>query len=372
MERKTLQGKDRSISHPRTRQRVHKAPPTLDVPDINDDAAERKRVLNILAQRRYRERRRQVRKIASGSSATAPKGTVIQGPDQDDAGETVRGDGAASEEAISSEDGIATTVAMSPSPLTLLGSYGPNSEGSEFGGYLARLKNASFESSSSLLPQDSLDPGVFYDLSSSFSSSSASPDSIDLPFSLDSYVLPVNEYNLLRAFTRIAARLGCKANLFDLHAASPFTDPAIPVSHLPQTWQPTSAQILVPHHPIMDFLPWPSVREKLLQVFTLPEQLRPPAASDPTALVHFAHDLEDGAEGIRVHGEDIYDSSSWEVGQVLFERWWFIFNRSVIEQSNAWRRRRGAPRLHVGMGGVGAGGGSTVISGQHSAGLATI
>ena len=38
---------------PRTRQRVHKTPPALAVPDINEDAAERKRVLNVLAQRRY-------------------------------------------------------------------------------------------------------------------------------------------------------------------------------------------------------------------------------------------------------------------------------------------------------------------------------
>ena len=40
---------------PRTRQRIHKSPPTLAVPNINDDASERKRVLNVLAQRRYRK-----------------------------------------------------------------------------------------------------------------------------------------------------------------------------------------------------------------------------------------------------------------------------------------------------------------------------
>jgi len=34
-----------SGAKPRTRQRVYKAPPALDVPDIEDDAAERKRVL---------------------------------------------------------------------------------------------------------------------------------------------------------------------------------------------------------------------------------------------------------------------------------------------------------------------------------------
>ena len=42
---------------PRTRQRVYKAPPALEIPDIDQDAAERKRVLNVLAQRRYRELR---------------------------------------------------------------------------------------------------------------------------------------------------------------------------------------------------------------------------------------------------------------------------------------------------------------------------
>lgn len=43
-----------SGSRPRTRQRVYKPPPPLEVPDIEEDAAERKRILNVLAQRRYR------------------------------------------------------------------------------------------------------------------------------------------------------------------------------------------------------------------------------------------------------------------------------------------------------------------------------
>jgi hypothetical protein len=41
-------------NRPRTRQRRHKPPPPIDVPDIDQDAAERKRLLNVLAQRRYR------------------------------------------------------------------------------------------------------------------------------------------------------------------------------------------------------------------------------------------------------------------------------------------------------------------------------
>lgn len=38
---------------PKTRQRIYKAPPTIEVPNIDEDAAERKRALNVLAQRRY-------------------------------------------------------------------------------------------------------------------------------------------------------------------------------------------------------------------------------------------------------------------------------------------------------------------------------
>jgi hypothetical protein len=42
-----------TYSRPTTRQRVVKEAPQLEVPDINDNKDERKRVLNVLAQRRY-------------------------------------------------------------------------------------------------------------------------------------------------------------------------------------------------------------------------------------------------------------------------------------------------------------------------------
>ena len=50
---------------------------------------------------------------------------------------------------------------------------------------------------------------------------------------------------------------------------------------------------------------------------------------------------------MRIWGSDPYDSSSWEVGQVVFERWWFVFDRDIIEQSNSWRRLRGADTLRL-------------------------
>ncbi|KAL7814207.1 hypothetical protein V8C44DRAFT_326068 [Trichoderma aethiopicum] len=188
-----------------------------------------------------------------------------------------------------------------------------------------------------ILPAN-LDPSPPWD-------SSTSPSSSDGSFA-DSYLLPVHELTLLRAMTRIAERIGCPQQMWDLGAVSPFTQgTATPADQLPPAWKPTASQLLVPHHPLLDFLPWPQVRDRMISIFSLPEGMRPPHAAGPLALANFAYDFEDGSEGVRVYGGDPYDASCWEVGQVLFERWWFIFDRDVIENSNRWRRLRGAPPL---------------------------
>jgi len=251
--------------------------------------------------------------------------------------------------------------------------------------------NLEDEASSSIAtpprPPSTVNPAALMDTSSSSSSSSSSralsssyPSSVtssglpSTPPSSDSYLLPVNELTLLRAFMRIAARLGSSGSLWDLSACSPFcltrpTEGPIDIGGggdgicggggggggggpsppnpalLPPTWQPTTTQLLVPHHPVLDFLPWPSARDRVIEVFGLPESERPPAAAGPLALVEFAYDAEDSAEGMRIWGSDPYDPTGWEVGQVLFERWWFIFDRPIIEQSNRWRALRGAGAL---------------------------
>lgn len=212
------------------------------------------------------------------------------------------------------------------------------------------LMNSTYSSSSS---GSSMIHSSSYPPSGASSVLAASPPS-------DSYLLPVSELTLLKAFLRISTRLGNTGSLWDLGANSPFCPDRSSVgpnsvnecggsgpdiSLLPPTWQPTSSQRMVPHHPILDFLPWPEARNRVIDVFNLPESVRPPVASGPLALVEFAYDVEDGAEGMRIWGSDPYDPKGWEVGQLLFERWWFIFDRDIIEQSNRWRALRGASAL---------------------------
>jgi len=163
----------------------------------------------------------------------------------------------------------------------------------------------------------------------------------------DSYLLPMSELTLMRAMIRVAGRINANS-VWDLTAKSPFhlgTSP--PADQLPTTWRPTATQLMMPHHPLIDLLPWPTARDRILCILSLPDEARPPAARGDLALVNFAYDIEDGSEGIRIWGGDPYDETCWEVGQLAFSKWWFIFERSVIERSNYWRALRGAPPLRM-------------------------
>jgi hypothetical protein len=190
------------------------------------------------------------------------------------------------------------------------------------------------------LPDSTINPATLSDNASIFSSLSDS-----FP---DSFLLPVHELTLLRAFIRIGSRLGTLEDAWNPTANSAFNRGlGTPAEFLPEAWRPTSAQILMPHHPILDFLPWPTARERAISMLNIPDEARPERAKGSMALVNFAYDMEDSAEGVRIWGSDPHDPKSWEVGQLFFEKWWFIFDSSIIEQSNHWRRLRGAAELHL-------------------------
>ena len=168
----------------------------------------------------------------------------------------------------------------------------------------------------------------------------------------DSYLLPVTELKLLRGLLWIAGRLNAAQSVWNLAANSPFnlgTGPS--PDQLPPTWQPTASQLLVPHHPLFDLLPWPRCRDRIINVMSLPEEEKPPMLADKgdggMAIMSFICNMEDGAEGIRIWGDDPYNEQNWEVGQLVFERWWFIFDPNIIDRSNYWRRLRGASTLRT-------------------------
>ncbi|OHE95731.1 hypothetical protein CORC01_09015 [Colletotrichum orchidophilum] len=380
------------------RQRPPKAPPVLDVPNIEEDAPERKRVLNVLAQRRYREFHRLADLLSSPLHCTAhgPGGAPLSHLDgieaDSEAGERKRQDRLAREKgradgpersvsetcadngSLAAAAGAAPPVPDAIDPIEQIADRRPpvNSERDgatvEFNldastAWHADLSddnsisellyganppifdhNPDGETATEVLPSppSTIDPASLMDC--------ASLSSSEFP---DSYLLPLSDLKLLTGLLRVATRLGSESVMWDPAATSPFNLGAgTPVEQLPEMWKPTAAQVLVPHHPIMDFLPWPGVRDRIINLFSLPDGARPPAARGQLGLVNFAYDLEDSSEGARIWGGDPYDASCWEVGQVLFERWWFLFDRSVIAQSNKWRSLRGAEALQMRPGSV--------------------
>lgn len=331
---------------PRSRQRTYKTPPKLDVPEIEDDAVERKRVLNVLAQRRYREKRRQRR--LKQPSQKGPEDEAVEKTSEKTLGsENQTQINCASDTLdIGGTDGIDSgwpvSLDMSMTPLLLNSNIEPT---------ISQMDIEWADLSSDLTSVGGI-PSLELFSSSNVSSSPAfgtSPRSVQSDGSLsDSYLLPVYELTLLKGLLRIAERLGSPEDVWSLTSQSPFAGGGgTPANQLPPTWQPTTTQILMPHHPFLDFLPWPSVRDRVINIFALPERSRPPSAAGPTGLANLAYDIEDNSEGVRIYGDDPYDPTYWEVGQVFFQRWWFLFDRDIIATSNRWRRLRGAPPLTI-------------------------
>jgi hypothetical protein len=142
-----------------------------------------------------------------------------------------------------------------------------------------------------------------------------------------------------------------------MHTLSPVPSPNLPVN-----LHPTPAQISILHHPILDAIPWPSVREKLICVLSLPSMCRPPVAQedDPVctaqskAVQRLAHDLDDMQEGVKIHGNMVGwgDSNelveeAWEMGECFFRNWWWCVDQKSIETTNRRRKERGLGVLRL-------------------------
>ncbi|EIT76641.1 hypothetical protein BDV35DRAFT_351970 [Aspergillus flavus] len=424
----------------------------LIAPDITEDAAERKRVLNVLAQRRYRQRRKdRIQALEAQLKSVGPHNEEITAPEP----EQGRGGTGLPTDVLSpfstpvtlgesdiiasdyEDEGITTSAGAESCPagtasgfndITLvpeaftelflpaaphllpselstlaspfLASISPRTPGQASLDSLVSTSGAPLDVSPLPLfpgPENSTQDHSNGDyvqftslLSNPESTNNISDDLQDYQSSNftfpDDHLLQVPSLTLLSAAVRVAQRLGIENRLWDMAAVSPFYRPRVhaqsstssPPSSLPPssisstTWirssqtsdgddttnidletlpdhlRPTRTQVLISHHPILDLLPWPTARDKLIQVFNLPVNLRPKSAQDPMGLVRLVYDMEDvGGEGIRVHSSDPFEMAGWEIGQLMFERWWWAFETDTVKRSNRRRIERGEKCLEL-------------------------
>ncbi|EXJ64778.1 hypothetical protein A1O7_01116 [Cladophialophora yegresii CBS 114405] len=361
----------------------------LAIPEPGEDAAERKRVLNVLAQRRYRQKRKEhIRKLeAKAVVADQPQEPpqlngskdhrALQEPPQSNGFNDPRALQDVAEKTSSNiqhqqcpfaaahlyvpDDGQVLPDDFNLAAQTLV------SPGDPFSNIL--LDDQALWDTSILLPSlpstplstsrhSSTDESETWSLTPA--AAAKSPPQLQPPalaanggmaYSFpDEAYLEMTELNLLRGLMAIAKRLNVHDTVWSLTAQSPFANPAAATAiaefnHLPVNLRPSLLQLTVPHHPIIDLLPWPSTRDRMIKILAQPPEFRPPSAASPMALLDFVYDVEDSAEGVRVSGDDPYSANNWEVGEKVFKSWWWVFDKDIIMRSNELRASRGAPLL---------------------------
>jgi hypothetical protein len=190
----------------------------------------------------------------------------------------------------------------------------------------------------------------------------------------DGGVLAIPVMNMAKALLSIAGALNVSDNLWDpsyMHVM-----PSSMSTHisLPANLWPVPVQKIIPHHPALDLLPWPTMREKLICMLAMPSNLRPPVAREEdddgrwpsmngftsvsqskaiTQLVQDLDDFQDGG-GLIVHGNSVawgqgneFVEEAWEVGESFYRKWWFCLDEKIVAQSNRQRQERGLGRLRL-------------------------
>ncbi|KAL9105549.1 MAG: hypothetical protein Q9227_009293 [Pyrenula ochraceoflavens] len=137
-------------------------------------------------------------------------------------------------------------------------------------------------------------------------------------------------------------------NLSSNASSSTPTNPS--TSLLPPNFHPTPSQLTVPHHPVLDLLPWPCVRERILQMLSQPPDFRPrnfrlPSSSNfdtpQPIILQILWSIKDAGGGLKVWGSDPFKEENWEIGEVFFRDFWWALERGIVERSNRLRERRG-------------------------------
>jgi hypothetical protein len=157
---------------------------------------------------------------------------------------------------------------------------------------------------------------------------------------LADHVLTLVKFNVFRAMLSNSLTLGFPAeDRMEDNATSPFPlsqGTGTTNSSLPPSLRPTKLQCRVPHHPWIDLLPIPQMRDNLLRAGNSYDDLE--LCAD---LIGF-YNSPTTRTGLIVWGEP-WDAEGWEVTQSFWRRWgWTIRGcMELMRSTNYWRSQRG-------------------------------
>ncbi|KAI4217151.1 MAG: hypothetical protein LQ351_000460 [Letrouitia transgressa] len=158
---------------------------------------------------------------------------------------------------------------------------------------------------------------------------------------LEHHFLCLSQYSAMRAFLRNANILALDPEIFiDDDSLSPwttdnpFTDP---VASFPHTLSPTPLQLRSGHHPFVDVIASPTLRDNILLAVLNDEQ--------EELLCYYFHG-GDGSD-LMIWGSQPWSPFGWEVSQRFVDTWGWLLDHETVRNSDFWRRERGEPPLRL-------------------------
>lgn len=153
-------------------------------------------------------------------------------------------------------------------------------------------------------------------------------------------VLVLVKFNVFRALMSNAKDLGTSdKDIMDDNARSPYSNTCQPLRlsrPLPIALQPTKLQQEIHHHPWIDALPIPNMRDNLLLAGYL--------FGDPRLCADLVGIYSESTDrhGMIVWG-DPWDSASWEVTELFAKHWGWIIRgcEELFRSTNYWREQCG-------------------------------
>ncbi|GIJ85000.1 hypothetical protein Asppvi_003855 [Aspergillus pseudoviridinutans] len=117
-------------------------------------------------------------------------------------------------------------------------------------------------------------------------------------------------------------------------------------AYLKPLLRPSSTQVAHPHHPYLDILPFPSFRDRIIQLLQVqpppfdPDKLCQDLKSD--GLICWGSTKRDGRD--KAGSGAPWDIRSWEIKPWFLNKWWFLFDGpdgEMYQHSRWWSELRG-------------------------------
>ena len=105
----------------------------------------------------------------------------------------------------------------------------------------------------------------------------------------------------------------------------------------PHTLSPTQLQLRSYHHPYLDLIASPSLRDNILLAMLDDDQ------EDQLCYSFHGGDGDD----LKVWGSQPWSPIGWEISQGFVDKWGWLLDAETIRYSNFWRAERGDSPLQV-------------------------